>query len=474
MNVDGSQWARRAFVYAAVFVSDEDDPTPPRSTRRKQAARKAVAQTRSAQRSRLIDAIVEIVADTGYPETKVGDIARAARVSRATFYELFRNKEECFVAAHRDRADRLLAEAETAVAGAEPERATDAVFATLVGAAVREPPTFSLLTHEAMLAGPLALDERDRLMARLEEFVEQAHGRAERGSPVPDAPSRTLLGGLIRVVGMRMRVGHQDYARLHEELIKWVDAYRVGGDDRERWSLTPNEALMKVDERKGRGVSSPVPLPRGRHRLPAATVRRVQRERVLHATAEVIRIKGYANTTVADIVAQAGVSREVFYSEFSSRRDAFVETHRLVFEQTMAAAAGAFFTSTGGWPDRVWDGWKALTDYTLSAPSFAHFGLMESYALGPEIARRTDDAVLAFTVFLREGQDDGPQAARPSQSALDAIAGAALETAAFFVRQDRSNEMMGVLPLTTYVTLAPFVGTTAAREFVERKVAEWG
>jgi AcrR family transcriptional regulator len=460
-------------VYAAVFVSDEDDPTPPGSTRRERRAQGEVAQTRSAQRSRLIDAIVEVVARAGYPETKVGDVAGAAHISRATFYELFENKEACFVAAHRQSTDRLLLETEQAVGEADPGRATDAVFAALIEAAVREPSTFNFLTHEAMLAGPQALDERDRLLAGLERIIEQAHGRAANSAALPDVPARTLLGGLIRVLGMRMRAGDGDFRELLTELIGWVDAYRVPGAEGRRWTLTPNKALTGPVTIEDTAALSPVPLPRGRHRLPAETVRRVQRERILHATAEVIRVKGYANTTVADIVAKAGVSREVFYSEFRSRRDAFVETHRLVFEQTMAAAAGAFFTSSGGWPDRVWDGWKALTDYALNAPSFAHFGLIESYALGPEIARRTDDAVLAFTVFLREGQSDGPQAGRPSQSALDAIAGAALETAAFFVRHGRYREMIGVLPLTTYVTLAPFMGTVAAREFVERKVAEW-
>jgi AcrR family transcriptional regulator len=420
-----------------------------------------------------MNATVEVTARAGYPETKVGDIASLARVSRATFYELFESKEACFVAAHRERSGLLILEIERAIADADPSRATDAVLAGLIDVAAREPLAFNFLTHEAMLAGPRALDERDQLLARLAELIEQAHGRVDVGASVPDVPPRTLLGGSIRVIGMRMRAGGGDLRKLLGELIAWVDAYRAPWAADRAWSLSPNKAMI-APELGETAVSSPVPLPRGRHRLPAETVRRVQRERILHATADVIRSKGYAKTTVAGIVAKAGVSREVFYSEFGSRRDAFVETHRLVFEQTMASAAGAFFTSTGGWPDRVWNGWKALTNFAVGAPSFAHFGLIESYALGPEIARRTDDAVLAFTVFMREGQDDGPRAARPSQSALDAIAGAAFETAAFFVRHGRFGEMMGILPLTTYVTLAPFMGTAAAREFVEHKVDEWG
>ena len=50
-------------------------------------------------------------------------------------------------------------------------------------------------------------------------------------------------------------------------------------------------------------------LPRGRHGLPAGVVARSQRTRIIYGTAEVMMAKGYANATVADIVAHGG-SRE--------------------------------------------------------------------------------------------------------------------------------------------------------------------
>lgn len=472
LNAYGSFIADQTFVYAPVFVVDQDEPTPPRSIPGTKDTSKTEEQARCTQRSRLLDAIVETVARAGYPETKIGDIASRAGVSRATFYELFENKQACFVAAHRERASRLSAEAASAIAEGDPTRATDVVFSTLVDVAARDPLAFSFLTHEAILAGPDALDERDRLIARLEELIEHAHGQAPSTATLPDVPARILLGGLIRVIGMRIRGGQYDSRQLLAEMIGWVDSYRVPEGAKRRWSLVPNTELANVGQGIAPPVSAPVPLPRGRHRLPTELVKRVQRERILHATAEVIRAKGYANTTVADIVAAAGVSREVFYSDFRSRPDAFVETHKLIFEQVMAATAGAFFASSGAWPEQAWDGWSVLTSFAVSAPGFAHFGLVESYALGPVIAQRTDDAILAFTVFLREGRGYRPEAAQPSQSALDAVAGAAMETAAFYVRHRRAEELFGLLPLTIYVTLAPLMGAAAAREFVERKLRE--
>ena len=59
------------------------------------------------QRRRILEAMVEVVAERGYPETRVVDIIERAGVSRKTFYELFADKEECFLAAY-DHALGLL------------------------------------------------------------------------------------------------------------------------------------------------------------------------------------------------------------------------------------------------------------------------------------------------------------------------------------------------------------------------------
>ena len=42
--------------------------------------------------------MIEVVAERGYPETRVVDVIEVAGVSRKTFYELFSSKEDCFLA----------------------------------------------------------------------------------------------------------------------------------------------------------------------------------------------------------------------------------------------------------------------------------------------------------------------------------------------------------------------------------------
>ena len=61
------------------------------------------------------------------------------------------------------------------------------------------------------------------------------------------------------------------------------------------------------------------PLPRGRHKLSADTVRASQRERALRAMIECVGEEGWADTTVPDVVARARVSRNSFYEHFDDK-----------------------------------------------------------------------------------------------------------------------------------------------------------
>ncbi len=54
--------------------------------------------------------------------------------------------------------------------------------------------------------------------------------------------------------------------------------------------------------------------------------------------------KGYASTTVADIVAAAGVSRDVFYGHFADKQNAFLEAQQHPTEYILDTCAAAFFS----------------------------------------------------------------------------------------------------------------------------------
>jgi AcrR family transcriptional regulator len=76
------------------------------------------------QRDRLVAGIIAAVADRGYHDATISEIAAAAGVSRRTFYTYFSSKEECFLATYDVIARHLAAAASDAAEPGElwPER----------------------------------------------------------------------------------------------------------------------------------------------------------------------------------------------------------------------------------------------------------------------------------------------------------------------------------------------------------------
>lgn len=56
-------------------------------------------ETREKQRRRLVKAAISAFAEKGFAATTITDIVKRARVSKQAFYEIFENKEDCFLAA---------------------------------------------------------------------------------------------------------------------------------------------------------------------------------------------------------------------------------------------------------------------------------------------------------------------------------------------------------------------------------------
>jgi AcrR family transcriptional regulator len=421
---------------------------------------------RPAQRERALAAMSELVAASSYAQTTVAQIAQRAHLSRTAFYEHFEDKEDCFIAAHTALAQSLIGEVGQAVGEGDPSAAAQEAIGALAGFAEREPGAFYLLTHEAMLAGPRGWQARDELIERLRETIEAAWSQADSERYVPDMPAQTLLGAAIRLIGVHMRRGERRHTQLQDGLLQWLDAYMTPNAARRFPTLQPCAALCASEPQP---PAAPQPLPKGRHRQPAQVARRVQRERLLYASAEVVRAQGHVNVSVNEIVRAAGVSRKVFYGHFHDRREALLAAQTLYFEQTIGACASALFNSAVSWPQRIWDGCEAVTRCAAKAPALSYLTFVHSYALGPEGVRRADDSVPAFSIFLQEGRSQ--QAARKvPQLASEAIFATVLEITVQHLRHGPVEELPGLLPLTTYAIAAPFIGSEAAKELVEENV----
>jgi AcrR family transcriptional regulator len=129
-------------------------------------------------------------------------------------------------------------------------------------------------------------------------------------------------------------------------------------------------------------------LPRGRHKLSREDVVVQQRERMITALADVLTERGYANTPVAAVIERAGVSRETFYQQFTSKQDCFIAA----FEDAVGDVATALFAELGATErtplERFDRGLKVYLATLAAQPAKARLFLVETYAAGPEAVQR--------------------------------------------------------------------------------------
>lgn len=398
---------------------------------------------------RLSDAVTEVAGRDGYARLTVDRLLATGGVSRATFYQYFSNVDDCFLSTYRQHAERLLSDVDAAVRGRD--RRPFAVLDTLVGTAISRPQAMRLLMHEGLAAGPAGLVERDRLISRIAHTIEGS----EPSRSMLDLPLTLLVGGVFRFLSMRVADGGNRDA-LRDDVREFVEAFARRPSERS-WSARFAPALP------GHASRSPERLLPTRPGSPP-------RERILYATAATVREKGYRATTVADIVAAAGVSRRLFYNEFSSRSAAFMAAYEHMFQQLLAVCTPAFFGSRA-WPERVWQSALAFTGFFAREPALAYLGFVECYAVGSGFVPRVHDTQLAFTLFLEEGYRQRPEAASLSRSCASFTAAAIFETAFQGCRRNVSLYARRLQPLAVYIALAPFIGSDAAGEFVLGKLS---
>ena len=67
----------------------------------------AGAAVARSQRERLVEAMTVVAARHGYAEASVARVVKQAGMSRATFYDHFENRDDCFLAAFRLADERI-------------------------------------------------------------------------------------------------------------------------------------------------------------------------------------------------------------------------------------------------------------------------------------------------------------------------------------------------------------------------------
>jgi AcrR family transcriptional regulator len=135
---------------------------------------------------------------------------------------------------------------------------------------------------------------------------------------------------------------------------------------------------------------------------------------------------GYAQTTVGDVIAHAGVSRRTFYEHFTGKQDCFLAAFDLGASILFHAVREAIDPTQPTWR-QVRSALHVYLTLLAGEPKFAKAALIEVYAAGPKAIARRQRLFDRF-VGLFHGMYTGPggeQASLPVRAAdLELVIGA--------------------------------------------------
>jgi AcrR family transcriptional regulator len=160
------------------------------------------------QRMRLLRAATEVAGTDGYAATTVSMVIGQANVSRKTFYELFADREDCFLAAYDLLVERALSGMRAAFEIDAPWTARlRSALAWALEALAAHPAEARVAFVEVLAAGPRALERRDRALRELAPLLEPGFDAGPADVEVPASMPTAIVGALGELIGTHVRRG---------------------------------------------------------------------------------------------------------------------------------------------------------------------------------------------------------------------------------------------------------------------------
>jgi AcrR family transcriptional regulator len=408
----------------------------------------------ASQRERLFGAMVASVAERGYEATRVADLVAISGVSSRTFYDLFPDKQACFLATLEAIIQAAVSYTAQTAGEGEGERATAGVvlppepdagaasweerarrgFRAFAEMVARQPAAARLGLIEAYAAGPEAMVPLEQAVAGFtwltRRMLEQSPERAEMPAEMVSAH----IGAQQEIARTRLLQGREgELPQLTDELWELMMSYR------------PPPRPLRLSGRP------PKPRPEGIDAHDHA-------ERALGAFTAVVAEQGYAGTTVDAVLKRAQMSATTFYAHFRGKEDAMLAAIDTAGAQMVAAILPPFRRAPD-WPEGIRAGFVALCSFLASRPATARLLMVEVYAAGPAAVGRRAETLRPLEALASEGYR---HASGTPPIVAEAVAGAVFSLAYGRIRDSGPESLPSLAPLCTYIALSPFIGAEQA------------
>lgn len=162
-------------------------------------------QVAEIQRRRMLTAAVDAVDQVGYTRMTVAQVISRARVSRKTFYDVFADREDCFLAAFEQALEQGRARVKAAYESETNwSRAIRAALSELLVAMDEEPGLTKLCVVEAQAGGPKVLERRAEIFTQMAGAIDAAREDPDASGNPPEVTAEGLVGAIFMVIHSRI------------------------------------------------------------------------------------------------------------------------------------------------------------------------------------------------------------------------------------------------------------------------------
>jgi AcrR family transcriptional regulator len=289
----------------------------------------------------MLAAAVEAVEELGYARMTVAEVIGRARVSRKTFYDVFADREDCFLAAFEQALSRVRLRAREAYEGeSDWHGGMRAALTRLLSLMDQEPGLTRLCVVEALAAGEKVLERRAAIFDELARVIDEGR-RAPDALDPPAVTAEGVVGAIFAVVHSRvLEGGKEPLLSLLSPLMSLIVLPYLGTEAAARELGTPTPAIPK---------SSP-----GRTRRRAADPLEGLNMRLTYRTVRVLMvIAGHPGASNREIAEGSGIADQGQISKLLNRLARLELVENLGEGQERGAANAWYLTARGSAVERA-------------------------------------------------------------------------------------------------------------------------
>ncbi len=394
------------------------------------------------QRGRMHAAIVELVDRGGYEALTVAALVEAAGVSKHTFYENFKDKEDCFLSTYglivRHAARQVL------IARGREDTPAGGIRAALLTLAqdVAERPKEARFALVEGLDVPGEPKARWHAIGLFAVLIAESFSELDASASLPSVLGRGIASGVGRIAHARLIAGGEaSLPEEAEELTKWVLSFSG-----------PLPAQVCSGPRPMR---SPSP---GHRPFGGEPTIGDERAMILSAATRLAAEDGYDSLTVTRIRATAGISRRRFEEHFEGVRDCFLAA---LEEQTRSALdeIKQAYLEADCWARGVHLAIVCTCARLARDPTLVRLGFSEVLMPGAESLPWRTGFFSHLDSLLRVG---APVDQRPTMVAAEASIGGLMSLLYHYSAAGQAQRLPAIAGALSYLVLAPAIGPEEA------------